>query len=76
MADKDRRFNTVWGAARMMGKRSGLEADEASAAPASTGERRHPASTARAKPKPTSMAPREGNKKKHYGKPFGKKGTS
>ena len=36
----------------------------------------HPAARGRQKPKPTSMAPREGGKRKHYGKPFGKKGGS
>lgn len=41
---------------------------------------KHPASTdkrsSRKKPKATSMAPREGGKRKHYGRPFGKEGGS
>ena len=49
-------------------------AEDDKARAASSDQNTHPA--ARKKPKPTSMAPRKGGKRKHYGKPFGKKGGS
>lgn len=64
----------VYDRTRRLRDKSGRAASEAEGESASYG-RRHPSSTerrtsVRSKPKPTSMAPRKGGKRKHYGRAF------
>lgn len=62
---------------RKLTRRSGYAAEDQSGGRGGKRSegRSHPASR-RKKPKATSMAPREGGKRKHYGRPFGKEGGS
>jgi hypothetical protein len=59
----------VYDAARSLGKKTEVALED-QVASRGDNDRQHPSARPRKKPKSMSMAPNEGNKRSHYGRPF------